>query len=82
MRYSKLRNIANETRQTKITKTIKKQKLLRKSLSQCLKGFTFKKSKSELQDLADNKKYWKKISSFSSNKVLNFNKVMLRLKMS
>ena len=47
--------------------------LLRRSSSQCQQNFL----KRNIKDLADNKKFWKTIKHFFSNKGLNSNKLML-----
>ena len=78
MHRSKLKNIYNKTRANEDWDNYKKQRNFCVNLLQNTKKDYFQKL--NLKDLTDNKKFWKIIKPFFSNKGLNSNKLMLREK--
>ena len=79
MHRSKLKNIYNETRANEDWDNYKKQRNFCVNLLQNTKKDYFKLN---IKNLTDNKKLWKTIKPFFSNKGLNSNKLILREKVS
>ena len=78
MHRSKLKSIFHKTRAIEDWKNYKKQRNFCVNLPCNIKKDYFLKL--NVKDLADNKKFWKSIKPFSSNKDLNLHKLMLREK--
>ena len=78
MRRSKLKNIFHKTRAKEDWNNYKKQRNFCVNLLRNTKKDYFQKL--NIKDLTDNKKLWKTIKPFFSNKGLNSNKLMLREK--
>ena len=79
MHRSKLKNIYNETRANEDWDNYKKQRNFCVNLLRNSKKDYFKLN---IKNLTDNKKLWKTIKPFFSNKGLNSNKLILREKVS
>ena len=79
MHRSKLKNIYDETRANEDWDNYKKQRNFCVNLLQNTKKDYFKLN---IKSLTDNKKLWKTIKPFFSNKGLNSNKLILREKVS
>ena len=75
---SKLKNIFHKTRAKEDWNNYKKQRNFCVNLLRNTKKDYFQKL--NIKDLTDNKKFWKTIKPFFSNKGLNSNKLMLREK--
>ena len=75
---SKLKNIFHKTRAKEDWNNYKKQRNFCVNLLRNIKKDYFQKL--IIKDLTDNKKFWKTVKSFFSNKGLNSNKLMLREK--
>ena len=78
MHRSKLKEIFHKMRTKEDWNNYKKQRNLRVNLLRSTKKDYFQKL--NIKDLTDNKKFWKTIKPFFSNKGLNSNKLMLREK--
>ena len=78
MHRSKLNNIFHKTRAKEYWSNYKKQRNFCVNLLCNTKKDYFQKL--NIKDLTDNKKFWKTIKPFFSNKGLNSNKLMLREK--
>ena len=78
MHRSKLKSIFHKTRAIEDWKNYKKQRNSCVNLLRNIKKDYFLKL--NVKDLADNKKFWKSIKPFFSNKGLNSHKLMLREK--
>ena len=78
MHRSKLKNIFHKTRAKEDWNNYKKQRNFCVNLLRNTKKDYFQKL--NIKDLTDNKKFWKTIKPFFSNKGLNSNKLMLREK--
>ena len=78
MHRSKLKSIFHKTRAIEDWKNYKKQRNSCVNLLRNIKKDYFLKL--NVKDLADNKKFWKSIKPFFSNKDLNLHKLMLREK--
>ena len=78
MHRSKLKNIFHKTRAKEDWNNYKKQRNFCVNLLRNTKKDYFQKL--NIKDLTDNKKFWKTIKPFLSNKGLNSNKLMLREK--
>ena len=79
MHRSKLKNIYNETRANEDWDNYKKQRNFCVNLLRNSKKDYFKLN---IKNLTDNKKLWKTMKPFFSNKGLNSNKLILREKVS
>ena len=73
---SKVKNIYNKYRTEDNWANYKKQRNFSVNLLRKTKAEYFQKL--NLKDLSDNRKFWKTINPFFSNKVLNSNKLMLK----
>ena len=78
MHKSRLKNIFHKTRAKEDWNNYEKQRKFCVNLLRNTNKDYFQKL--NIKDLTDNKKFWKTIKPFFSNKVLNSNKLMLREK--